>query len=280
MPTYANAGNQENILNDTTGGAALTGTDIVNILQGDVNHSATLDALGTTPFAEFNTGAGYAGNLGDGASGLLVNAAIIRLADSGRKHAITCSPAHTVDELEWKNRRGGELTLETIEEVTLVKLLASGRVVAMSSAKLVTVHVAAAGLSAFFRENDASPVDPIAALLVGSGGAQGTAYAYADRRVTAATVNAGGEFVARKSCAPALTINGGTYRHESDAALSAITAGPGSRIDFSRAMGDSSSIAWTITGDITIVEPPAGVTIDMPTTGEANGFRVRYEPAA
>lgn len=281
MTTYANAGDNENILSDTTGGTALTVSDIVNILQGGVAYSQTLEALGSTAFAEFNTGPGFNGQLGDYPAGLLVQAGIIRLADSGRRHAIKCDGAHVVDELEWKNRVGGMLTLEGMAELTLAKLLSPGTVAVKSTAKVVTVHVASPGLTATFLENIASPVDPITLLQVGTGGAQGLAKAIINRRATTITVEAGGEAIAREACAPTTVNNsGGIYTHQSTGAIGTINAGAGSRFDFSAAVGDSSSVTWNITGDITIVEPPEGVSIDMPTAAEKSGFRVRFEEAA
>jgi hypothetical protein len=278
MTTYGNAGDNANILTDTTGGTALTGTDIVNILQGSVNYSATPGALGTTSFAEFNTGPGYSGNLGAYPAGLLVNAATIRLGDSGRRHAIKCTPAHTVDLLEWKNRVGGELMLEEIDEVTAAMLNAAGKVVAQATAKLVDIKAVAPGLSVFLFEDENTPVDAVSTLRVGAGGGRGIAAVYSDRRITAGTVDQAGLLVAREVCAPATLTVSGEYRHESAGALATINAGAGARIDFSKALDDSSSITWNIDGDCTIVEPPAGVTIDLPTSLEAAGYRVRVEP--
>ncbi|MCA9277402.1 MAG: hypothetical protein KDA29_15420, partial [Phycisphaerales bacterium] len=60
MTTYGNAGDNANISTDI-GGPSLGASDIVNVLTGDVDYSTNLTALGSTAFAEFNTGPGYKG---------------------------------------------------------------------------------------------------------------------------------------------------------------------------------------------------------------------------
>lgn len=279
MATHTNAGNNENLQTDI-GSPTLGASDIINVVRGDVNHSTTLTPLGTTAFAEFNTGPGYRGNLGNYPSGFEVNAGIIRLADRGRRHAIRSKSGHTVDELEWKNLSGGELLLHDIDTLTLLKLLAAGVVTLASTCVAVTVNATAPGLTVYIREDTASPVTAVTHLRVG-GSAQGRSHGFIERDAGTITVNANGEVVAREACSPTtVNNNGGLYKHESSGAVGTINAEQGAVFDFSAAVGDSSSITWNITGDITIVEPPEGITIDLPTTAERGGYRVTYKHAA
>ncbi len=277
MATYANAGDNSNILTDTTGGTSLTGTDIVNVVQGDTQYSSNLDALGTTSFAEFNTTPGFRGQLGDHPAGLLVNAGIIRLEDAGHRHAIKCTASHTVDKLIWKNQVAGTLTVHNIDDITLAALLAPGAVNFLDSADVATAHVKSPGLTAFFEAGAA------AATLIGVGGhgRAGVASALVDRDVATLSVYDGGHAKTRESCSPTtLNANGGRYDHQSDGGLGTINVNGKCVIDFSRALADIASITWNLTSDLIIIEPANGISIDMPTSGEEGEFRVEYRKGA
>ena len=270
MTTYGNAGDNANISTDI-GGPSLGASDIVNVLTGDVDYSTNLTALGSTAFAEFNTGPGYKGNLGDYPSGLQVPADQVVLNDGGRRHAIRSVASHTMDKLVWKNLAGGELSLHNIDTLTLFEVSAPGKIMVQDSAIVVTARINAGGVSVTFEEAGT------ALTLLEVAGTTGQASAFIERDATTVTVRKNGRAVARESCSPTTVNNhGGRYEHQSDGALTNCAGSGGAVFDFSKAKGDSSSIAWTITGPITIIKPPYGITIDMPTSGEAGTHEVTY----
>lgn len=273
MATYSNAGDNANIDTDLGGSISLGASDIVNVMTGDVDYDDTLDALGSTVFAEFNTGPDYAGNLGQSPLGLQVPADQIVLNDRGRMHAVRSVAGHTMDLLAWKNLVGGSLVLHDIVTLTDLNIEHPGTITVKSSG-IVTNATLSNGSTTFESAGTA-----ITALKIT--GVSGKAVGITSRSVTTMTINKNAEGVTRDAAAVTnLNNNGGLFRHESSGAITNISAQAGSVFDFRKAKGNSASITWDIDGPITIYEPPYGITIDMPTSGEAGQHTVTSIPAA
>lgn len=273
MATLVNVGNDSNILVDL-GSPTLGGTDIINIVKGDVDYDDNLGVL-STAVAQINVGPGYSGMLGNYPDGLLAQAGIIRLGHSGRKTALKGDNSGTVALLEWKNLVAGDLSLSLYAAITLAVLAGPGNVKILGTAIVATAQLTAGGLTVYFEDAGTA----ITTLLVAPD--RGTATAITDRDVGTVSVKAGGVVEAREACSPAtVNVDKGTYRHASSGAVGAINAGGGAVIDFSKAAGDSATITWALTGDITIIEPPAGISVDMPTSVEQGSHRITYKPAA
>ena len=279
MPTTHTNSIQDANINDAIGSPTLATGDIVQLIEGATNYTSNLDALGTTQFGSFIAGPGYSGMIGDYPAGVLVVAEEIYIESNSPKVSIKGdnNGATTTDLIVWKNRVGGSFSIEEYKDLTRLDLSASGRVLVKSSVNVDNAYCVAGGLSASFESGG----DAIVRLDAGvPAGKSGSAQVVVGRDVT--TLNIKARAVVRSTDAADLAtvnIDAGRLNHEGGD-ITNIIASMGATIDFSKILVDIAAIAWTVTGDITIIRPPTGMSVDMPTAGEQGSARITYLDAA
>lgn len=269
MATYTNAGNADNI-DDDLSNPSYGGTDVINVVKGDVNYDSDLTAL-TTTVAEFNTGPGYAGNLGSYPQGLQVPADEIRLNDRGRQHALRDKTSHTVDLMVLEPLANPKVTLHDFDTITLLQVKNPCTLTAQDSAIVTTCRITGPGINMI-----AESAGTAFTLLHVSAGKGSGSSVISSRTCTALEIESGCTGTIRDSAAVTTLTVRGTFKHESDGAITTINVYQGAVIDLSAAAGNSASITWNVYGDFTIIRPPNGITIDEPTTGELGDFEVTF----
>lgn len=260
------------------GSPTIGASDVINLVEGTTSYTTNLGALGTTQFTRFVAGPGYSGNIGDYPLGLLVVAQEISIESMSRLVALEGDDnALTVTGLfTWKNKVGGRCTLDKYKDLTRADLISSGSVNFLASTNVDNAYVKAGGLTADFEKGG----DALVLLEVGvPDGGSGTAKADVGRDAATINIKSRGEVYTHDDCSPTtVNIDAGTLRH-AGGDITNINAG-GGVLDFSRLPASIATIAWTITGDITIIRPANGITIDEPDSTQQGSFRVTYMDAA
>jgi len=272
-----------NTISDTdasvaVGSPTLAIADVVNLVEGTTGYTTNLSGLGTTQFDTLLMGPGFSGVVGDYPAGLLVVAK--KIYCESRSPLVSIKGDNlggtTTDLIVWKNLVGAKGKISEYGDLTRLDVLAGGTLRVDETTNVDNVYVKSGGISLNLEEGgDAITLLECAVPANKNGGCR------VDVGRDVATIDIGSrvEVVSHSSCSPTTVRNsGGTLRH-SGAAITTVEAKAGV-FDFSQAVADVVITTWTITGDITIIRPPTGISVTMPTTLQEGAYRIDYRDAA
>lgn len=250
------------------GSPTLGGTDVLRVAGGtnQTDYTESLDAM-STAIAEAYFLPAYTGMVGDGLSPLLLQAGVISVASGSPSVALKGDNSGTVSRFDWLPRFGATGEISLYDTITLLRVMAAGRLRVLGSAALTTAYV---GPSAHLLAEDGDAATTVVVAGV------------ADLRRDVGTLSVHGSGVARcleTTVTPAtFNVHGTAARAQAQGSTCTVNIGAGGTFDMSLATSDL-TVTWNPDGPFTVVEPPEGVGYTAPPDIWVEAGLVTFRPA-
>lgn len=266
MTVYQNTVESADI-NLALGSPILTTNDEVHVVVGSANYNTGLGGINGAKLDRVLIGGGYSGDVGNGNDGLEINADLLSIETAGRRVAIEGTGGQTIDKVEWRPNASAEGYFAN-GDIDDLDVLAAGPLTLADDMTVDNVVAAGRGVDVSILGN------PAAMTLLRVNGSGGKAKVSNQRDFAAAIIGPGGTLLNDSTdVTPSgnIDISGGTLDHRGGNIGGTITTDGYCVVDFSKLVASITINAWDVNGELEIIEPPAGITVTLPTAAQIKG---------